>query len=170
MTEDFREIKPYQIKDNVFKLIEQDWMLVTAGKPESFNTMTASWGGFGSLWSRLVCFAFIRPQRYTHRFMENADFFTLSFFEEQYRDVLTLCGTKSGRNVDKVAKTGLTPVFNDHNAVYFLEARIVLLCRKIYAQDIAGAHFIDISVEQEIYPAKDYHRMYVGEIVHCFVK
>jgi flavin reductase (DIM6/NTAB) family NADH-FMN oxidoreductase RutF len=64
--------------------------------------------------------------------------------------------------VDKIAQTGLTPVF-DNGAVYFGEARLVMVCRKLYTQDIIPGNFLDPGIEK-FYPKKDYHRMYVGEI------
>lgn len=130
----FKRINPEDITDNVFKLIGKDWMLITAGTKDSFNTMTGAWGGLGILWDKRICFCVIRPGRYTYEFVERSDLFTVSFFGEQYRDILTYCGTKSGRDVNKVAETGLTPVFGD-NSVYFGEARLVLVCRKIYYQE-----------------------------------
>jgi flavin reductase (DIM6/NTAB) family NADH-FMN oxidoreductase RutF len=162
------EISPEAITDNAFKLIGKDWMLVAAGTEASFNTMTASWGGFGVLWDKKICFCVIRPTRYTYTFMEKSQDFTLSFLEERYRDVLTYCGTKSGKDVDKVAKTGLTPVFDD-GAVYFSEARLVMVCRKIYTQDIVPDNFLDPGIDK-FYPKKDYHRMYMGEIRRCLRK
>ncbi len=167
MTNEFREIAPPEITDNVFKLIDQDWMLVTAGSPDHFNTMTASWGGLGSLWHELVSFVFVRPQRYTYQFMEAASHFTLTFFDEEHRDVLNYCGTHSGRDVDKIAQTGLTPVTGETGAVYFVEARLVLECKKLYAQDLTAENFVDMAVRREIYPTDDFHRVYVGQIVHC---
>lgn len=164
----FIEISPETITDNTFKLVGKDWMLVTAGKEVSFNTMTAAWGGLGVLWDKKICFCVIRPTRYTYAFMEKSEGFTLSFFEERYRDVLTYCGTKSGKDVDKVAKTGLTPVF-DNGAVYFSEARLVIVCGKIYTQDIVPGNFLDAEMDK-FYPKKDYHRMYVGEIRKCLRK
>jgi len=164
----FNEVKPESLKDNPFRLIGSDWMLVTAGTAEKFNTMTASWGGLGVLWERKVCFIFIRPTRYTYEFIEQAEVFTLSFFDEQYRKALQFCGTRSGRDTDKVSGSGLTPV-KDRGFVYFNEARLVLLCRKIYDQDIHPERFVDASIEQ-MYPQKDYHRMYVGEIERCLTK
>lgn len=170
MSGDFRVVEPYQLKDNVFKLIEKEWMLVAAGTPGAFNMMTASWGGWGSLWNRLVTFAFVRPQRYTYQFMESSAFFTLNFFTEQYHDALMFCGTRSGRDYDKAAKTGLTPAFAGEEGVYFEESRLVVMCRKIYAQDLDGEFFVDPAIDQEVYSLKDYHRMYIGEIVRCLVK
>jgi len=164
----FLSIKPDSIKDNVFELIGKDWMLITAGTKDSFNTMTASWGGMGVLWDKKVSIVFIRPTRYTFEFLEKSEVYTLSFLEEQYRDILMYCGTKSGRDVNKVAETSLTPVFG-FSSVHFAEARLVLECKKIYFQDITPDRFLDKAI-QEYYPKKDYHRVYVGEILRCLTK
>ena len=164
----FKEIGPEAITDNPFTLIGKDWMLITAGKEGSFNTMTGAWGGLGVLWERKICFCVIRPTRYTYEFMEKSPFYTITFLEPQYRDILTYCGTKSGREVNKIAETGLTPIFKN-GVVYFAEARLVLVCRKLYYQDVIPGHFLDPHIE-EFYPLKDYHRMYVGEITACLEK
>ncbi len=143
-------------------------MLITAGNIKSFNTMTASWGGLGVLWNKNVAFIFIRPQRYTYGFAERSGFFTLSFFGEEYRDALNFCGSHSGRDVNKMEHTGLIPVETDRGNVYFSQARTVMECRKLYAGDILPEQFIDRALEKKIYPSKDYHRFYIGEIVKCF--
>ncbi len=143
-------------------------MLITAGMPDRFNTMTASWGGLGVLWERKVAFCFIRPTRYTYEFVERSERYTLSFFREQNRKALTFCGTHSGRDRDKVREAGLTPV-RDGGFIYFNEARLVLECRKIYFQDIGPERFLDREIN-EMYSEKDYHRMYVGEIEKCLVQ
>lgn len=165
-----RNIKPEELTDNTFSLIGKDWMLITAGSPDSYNTMTASWGGVGILWNKSVAWCVVRPTRHTYGFMEKSDTFTLSFFEEEYRDALMLCGTKSGRDTDKAAETGLTPVAGElEGTTTFGQARLVLECRKLYFQDIDPANFQDPALDGN-YPDKDYHRMYVGEIVNCRVQ
>ncbi|TFH65207.1 MAG: flavin reductase family protein [Candidatus Zixiibacteriota bacterium] len=169
MTTGFKEISVCDIQDNPFKLIADDWMLVTAGNLQKFNTMTASWGTLGELWNKKVAFCFVRPTRHTYQFMEAADTFTLTFFDEKYREALDFCGSHSGRKVDKIAKTGLTPIEWEKQAVYFEQARLVLICKKVYMHDLDPKHFLDPEIDDN-YPKKDYHRMYIGEIVHCFVK
>ncbi len=164
----FRSIKPDSIKDNVFKLIGKDWMLVTAGTKDSFNIMTASWGGMGVLWDKKVSIVFIRPTRYTFEFLEKSEVYTLSFLEEQYRDILMYCGTNSGRDVNKVAETSLTPVFGI-GSLHFAEPRLVLEIKKIYFQEITPERFLDKAIPQ-YYPKKDYHRVYVGEIIQCLTR
>lgn len=160
----FVEIQPQELRDNPFKIVGSDWMLITAGNLESFNTMTASWGTMGHLWQRNVCLIFVRPQRYTYEFTERNDYFTLTFFEETYRNQLWLCGSKSGRDTDKIAETGFTPRETKNGNIYFDEARLVIECRKIFYEDIKLGVFTDTDVDQEIYPEKDYHRMYIGLI------
>jgi flavin reductase (DIM6/NTAB) family NADH-FMN oxidoreductase RutF len=150
------------IDENIFKLIGEDWMLVTSGNISSFNTMTASWGGMGVLWNKPVSYIFIRPTRYTYGFIEKNNTYTLSFFSEKYRKALTLCGTKSGRDIDKAKEAGITPEEAESGTVYFKEARLAFECRKLYFQDIDPSHFLDSSIEK-MYD-NDYHRMYVGEI------
>ncbi|HBU70463.1 MAG TPA: flavin reductase [Elusimicrobia bacterium] len=164
----FKEINPAELKDNVFKLIGADWMLIGAGNSKAYNMMTASWGGLGVLWNKNVCFCFIRPGRYTYDFMENSVGFGLSFFGEEYREALNYCGSHSGRSENKALKTGLTPVFED-SKVYFEQARLVLLCDKLYFSDINPMNFIDKAIDAN-YPKKDYHRMYVGEIKKCLLR
>jgi flavin reductase (DIM6/NTAB) family NADH-FMN oxidoreductase RutF len=163
-----KQVRPDVLTENSFKLIGKDWMLITTGGHGSFNTMTASWGGLGVLWERTVAFCFIRPTRYTYEFMERSTIFTLSFFEERFRKALSFCGSHSGRDTDKITGSGLTPV-HDGDFIFFAEARLVLLCRKIYFQDISPDCFLDPKIE-DLYPARDYHRMYVGEIVKCLRK
>ncbi len=170
MNAGFKNMQPEDIHENVFELIGDDWMLITAGPPEDFNTMTASWGGMGVLWNKEVCFCVIRPGRYTYQFMEKNDTFTLSFFAEDYRKSLEICGTKSGRDIDKAKEAGLTPVPGSLPATTtFAEARLVIECKKIYYQDIDPSNFLDPGIDNN-YPQKDYHRMYVGEIANCLVK
>lgn len=163
--EKFNEIRCEELTDNPFKLVGSDWMLITAGTPDAFNLMTAAWGGLGVLWQRNVAFCFVRPTRYTYGFMEKSDRYTLSFFADEYRNMLNFCGSRSGKDVDKVAETGLAPVF-ENGFVYYDQARLVFQCRKLYAQDLMPDAFLDPRIN-DLYPLKDYHRMYVGEILKC---
>ncbi len=161
----FTEISPAQMDENIFKLIGSDWMLVTAQKPDgSFNTMTASWGGAGVLWNKNVVFCFIRPQRYTFSFAESTNALTFSFFDESCRDALRICGSKSGRQIDKCEATGLKPV-RERDYVWFEQARLVLQCRILYKDDLKKSCFLDDSLLSN-YQEIDYHRMYVCEIEH----
>ena len=163
-----KEINIRDIKKSAVEMISDGWGLVTAGNGEKFNTMTVSWGGLGEIWGKDAVFIFIRPQRYTYEFIEKEEFFTLSFYGEEYRNALKICGSQSGRNTDKVANAGLTPVFID-NTVSFEQAEYTLVCRKMASQFIDPKGFEDESIEKN-YSAGDYHKVYIGEIVKVYSK
>lgn len=167
----FKRINPSEIKGNVFKMIRDDWMLITAGNSSNYNTMTASWGGLGFVWGKSVAQCYIRHSRYTFPLAENNEIMTLSFYDESYRDALNICGTKSGRDIDKAKETGLTPVSTEcGKGVYFNEANLVLVCRKLYANDIVLDDMLDKPLFEEIYAQKDYHKMYIMEILQVLEK
>ena len=162
----WKKVKPDDLKDNPFELIGKGWMLVTAGSLEKWNTMTASWGSFGVLWRKAVAVCFVRPTRHTFSFINETEYFSLSFFGEEHRETLNFCGSHSGRDTDKAAATGLTPVDMDGRTVTFEQARLVLLCRKLYSQDFDPKLFLDPSIDA-LYPEKDYHRIFIGEVERC---
>ena len=165
----FKKIHTEQIQDNVFKLIGKEWMLVTSGEPDNYNMMTASWGCAGVLWRKPVAITFVRPQRHTFGFLEKQPYFTLSFFPEAQKELLNLCGTTSGRDLNKMDIDGLNAVKTPSGSVAFEEARLVLECRKIYFDDIKPEFFQVFDIEK-VYPAKDYHRFYIGEIIQAWEK
>ena len=165
----FHSIDPKDLTGNVFSLIGSQWMLVTAGTKEHCNTMTASWGGLGVIWGAPAATCYIRPQRYTKEFLDREDYFTLSFFDEAYRKALSLCGAKSGREVDKVKECGFTVETASCGAPYFGEAQLVLVCRKRFVQPMDPAN-IPEDVKEKFYGEKEYHTLYIGEIVEVLQK
>lgn len=165
----FREIAVEDLKLNPFTMIDKEWMLVTAGDEEKHNTMTASWGAMGIMWNKNIVTVYIRPQRYTREFMDANDKFTVSFYEESYRKALTLCGTKSGRDCDKEAEAGLTPYYVDETTA-FEEARMIMVCKKQYRQEMLPECFTANENDAKFYPDKDYHILYMGEVEKVLVK
>lgn len=165
----FVEIKPEELKDNPFDLIGKQWMLITAGNEEKCNTMTASWGGLGILWNSPVATAYVRQTRYTKEFVDNSDYFTLTVFDEKYRDALMLCGTVSGRDRDKIKEAGLTPYAVD-GTVGFEEAKMIIVCKKAYAQYMGPENFICKDIIDKCYGDNDFHTMYIGQITKVLVK
>ena len=165
----FKEINLEELQFNPFTKIGTQWMLITAGNETAFNTMTASWGGMGVLWGKNVVTTYIRPQRYTKKFVDENDVFTLSFYGEEYKKALSICGSKSGRDCDKVAEAGLTPYFTDDTAA-FEEAELILICKKVYANHMPPTNFIDSEADAKWYPEKDYHTMYIAEITKVLIK
>ena len=165
----FQELSVQEFTINPFQKIGKQWMLITAGDESGYNTMTASWGGLGVLWQRNVATVYIRPQRYTKSFVDNGDYFTISFYGEDYRKALQLCGTLSGKDTDKVQQAGLTPYFID-GTIAFAQAELIMVCRKLYHQELLPVLFDAPEVEREVYPQKDYHTMYIGEVVKILQK
>lgn len=166
---ELKVIQTSQLHSDAFTMIGKEWMLVSAQKDGVVNTMTASWGGMGILWNKKVAFVFLRPQRYTKEFIDQGDVFTLSFYDEEYRKTLSYLGSASGRDEPKIEKAGLHTAFVNE-APYFTEANTVLVCRKLYAQDMLEECFLDSSLIEKNYPLKDYHTMYVAEIEHAYQK
>ncbi len=158
------------ITTNAAKLIGQQWLLITSGKPgecgKDYNTMTASWGGLGFLWGKPVAFIFVRPNRHTHSFIEAEQGLTLSFMPENSRDKLVYCGRNSGRDVDKTAETGLRPHVLESGLITFEDAELVLECRKLYRTRLQQTDFCDwAEVSPRWYNETDpLHDMYICEI------
>jgi flavin reductase (DIM6/NTAB) family NADH-FMN oxidoreductase RutF len=162
-----KKIDPRNLKVNPFTLMEHEWFLLTAGKKGDYNTMTCGWGALGYLWNKPIAVVFVRPTRHTYKYANKYDEFTLSFFGRKCRKALSICGSRSGRDCDKVKEAGLTLGFTAQGNVYFQEARMVLECRKIYFDDLDPKKFLSSEIG-ESYPKNDYHRFYVGEIRNIF--
>ncbi len=157
-----------QVPMDAITMIGKEWMLISAGTEEKYNMMTASWGGIGIMWNKCVTNIVLRPQRYTLEFIDQSDYYALNFFGNNCRSALNYCGAHSGRDVNKEKETGLTPVF-DAEAPYFAQARLVLICHKLYKQTIDPNGFFDKSLVEKNYPNKDYHEHFIGEIVKVFM-
>lgn len=160
-----KKIDPAQMSGNVFQRIGQQWMLITAGNKTACNTMTASWGGLGVLWNEPVATAYVRPQRYTKEFMDAEKYFSLSFYSEEYRSALSLCGSKSGRDIDKVKECDFTVEYGLGDTPYFAQAELVLICEKLYVDELREEKFLDAAVAEKNYPRKDWHTFYIGKVV-----
>lgn len=159
----FKEIKATDIKENISELLKTNWGLVTAGTIDGYNMMTVSWGAMGELWGKDCVTVYIRPQRYTEKFLNECDHFTLSFYPlDKKSEIHGVCGSKSGRDIDKAKEARLTVCF-DENAPYFNEASLVFVCKKMAKGRFNPDDFIDKDIEKW-YPDKDYHYIYMAEI------
>ena len=167
-----KEITFKELNENMISRIGSDWMLITSGDEKSFNMMTASWGGVGVLWNRPVVFAFIRPERYTREFIDARNEFTITFLGPEHRKAHSICGSKSGREIDKVAATGLTPFFTEAGNPVFEEARLTLECKVVYKSEIEEAKFLDPTVFPRWYDEKNgnAHIVYIAEILNAWEK
>lgn len=160
-----KEISAKELRMNPMTKIGEEWMLVTAGdRDRGYNTMTASWGHLGSIWCGGTSVVYVRPQRYTKQFVDREPLYTICFFPPEYREKLAYLGSHSGRDGDKVAAVGLTPVFGE-GYTYFQEASLVMVCRKVYQAPIKEEYFVDRELMEKVYAKRDFHDMYVGEIV-----
>ena len=160
-----KEISIDSLSLNPMTLISDEWMVLTAGtKEKGFNSMTCSWGHLGSIWGFYSAVCYVRPQRYTKEFMDREELYTLSFFSGDYKKDMAYIGSHSGRDEDKLAATCLTAVSED-GYTYYKEAKLVLVCKKLYQAPIKEECFVDKDVLEGCYPEKDFHDMYIGQIV-----
>ncbi len=163
----FKEINAKEITGNLIKAIADEWMLISAGDQNGYNMMTASWGFMGEMWGCDTAIAMIRPQRYTMEFVDKNDYYTLSFYGDK-KDIHKVCGSMSGKDVNKTELTGLTPVFSD-NTVYFEEARLVLICKKQYVGALEKDRFTQKD-PLKWYENNDFHNMIFGKIEKVLIK
>ena len=159
------------LSPRVFEVFGTQNALLTAGDRERRNTMTIGWAQLGRLWNLPVCTVYVRPERYTYEFTEKNDYFTVSVLPTELRKVMSLCGTKSGRDVDKVKECGLTLRYGAGDAPFFEEAELVLVCKKLYAQDMDVSSVLEEAPILPFYGEKGgWHRMYVGQVVEAYTK
>ena len=157
-----------KFETDIFSVFDKKWALLTAGNKESFNTMTVSWGGMGTIWGRPVATVYVRTSRYTHEFMDREGYFTVSFYPEEYRKVLGVLGSKSGRDMDKMNGSGLTAKALQES-VTFEEAEITLVCRKMFMQRLEPSNITDHDAAK-FYAGDAPHDMYIGEVVDIISK
>lgn len=175
-----KEIPVQELNINPMTMIGDEWWLISAGnEKDGYNTMTGAWGHLGAVWERKdgtkrmpplpTAIVYLRPQRYTKEFIDRNELYTLSVFDNSYKKALGYLGSHSGRDENKIAKAGLTPVFAN-DTVHFDEAKIVFVCRKLYHAPLLESGFIDKSLIDSNYPSRDFHQMYVGEIIKVMKK
>ena len=164
----YKQITPDKIPGNIYKMLSENWMLVTGGDNEEFNMMTASWGGLGHVYNKPVAFCFINPTRHTYRLLENNDTYTLCFFTEAYSDALNYCGTHSGKDEDKVKGSGLTPIVTPSKSVAFSEAWMIIECKKLVARQFSPEDIYDKEAKEKW--GDNQHKMFIGEILNVWVK
>lgn len=169
-TSEWTKIEPKEFEKNPFKLFQDDWMLLTAGQDSTINMMTIAWGGMGILWNKPVVTVYVSTSRYTYKYMEANEYFTVTSFPEQYREKLQYMGSVSGRDTDKLKGSGLTAERTELGNTIYGEADFAIECKKIYAEQLDKSL---IPIEQrEWYDNTNtgVHVMYIGEIVNAWKK
>lgn len=165
----FQKVTSDMIDINPFEQISKDWMLVTAGNEEKANTMTASWGGLGTMWGKDVAYVVIRESRFTKEFIDREGKFSLSFPSEKYRKHMKFLGTVSGRNENKIEEAGVD--INYHEGVPFIDqGDVIMICRVMSATVIKPEDFVDKDIEGAWYKDKDYHTMYIAEVTDILAR
>ncbi|NDV66169.1 DUF4468 domain-containing protein [Bacteroides sp. 224] len=165
----YKQIAPDKIPGNIIKMLNENWMLITAGNDSQFNMMTASWGGLGVLYGKPIATCFINPTRFTYQLMEKNDTYTFTFYTEAYRDALKYCGSNSGKNADKVKGSGLTPITTPQGSKAFSEAWLIIECKKLVSQSLMPEAISDPAIKEE-WTGKQLHKMFIGEIINVWVK
>ena len=148
---------------DIFETFDKQWALLTAGTKDDFNTMTVSWGGLGTIWGKPVATVYVRTSRYTHEYMDKGEYFTVSFFPEEYKKTLGVLGSKSGRDMDKMHDSGLTAKAC-RETVTFEEAKVTMLCKKLFMQRLEPSN-MKPEIEEQFYGNDAPHDMYIGEVV-----
>lgn len=167
----FTKIDASEFSTNPFESFGKGWALVSAEKEGKVNAMTISWGTMGIMWHKPSVTIVLRPQRYTRGYVNEAERFSLSFFEKnKFRQELGYLGKVSGKDEpDKVAKSGLV-VEHFEEVPYFAEAKTVFILRKKYCQQMQPNSFYDEEISKEMYPERDYHYMYIAWIESILVR
>lgn len=166
-----KKVAVSHLKENFFEIISKEYMLITSGTKDSFNTMTANWGGVGYLWNRPIVFVFVRPERYTYEFMEKNECFTLSFLGEENKKIHKICGSKSGRDIDKIKETGLMPQITPEGNITFEQSRLTLECKKLYCEKMDEDRFLEKGIVEKWYGEKgNLHFIYIAEILNVWEK
>ncbi|MBN2776430.1 MAG: flavin reductase [Bacteroidales bacterium] len=168
--DNFEEQTWQDLNDNAIRMIGKDWVLISAGTAEDYNMMTASWGTLGWLWERPVSTIYVRPQRHTHNYTEREDYYTLCFFDDPDKEVLRLMGTVSGKDFDKMGYEKLTPVVTPNGSIAFEEAYLIIECKKLYSMVLKEEEFDDKTPMNDMYPERDFHTVYYGEIMGVWRK
>lgn len=163
-----KKIEISELSFNPFLKIRDQWALVASGNEQKFNMMTVNWGGLGELWFKEVTTVYVRKTRLTHDFIENNDYYTLIFLKDGNKSSLKTLGAKSGRDINKMTDSGLTPVFTPEGCPTFSEAELTFVCRKLYHADITRENFIDDKIFEKCYSDGNLHTMYIGEIVAVY--
>lgn len=151
-----------------FVHFSEDWALLTAGVPDDFNSMTIGWGALGTMWGLPAAFLVVKPSRYTSEFLARHDKITLSWYDEKYKKALAVVfGSKSGRNVDKAAEAGFTPIAVDGSVTY-KEAKETMVLRKLFVQQLDRSR-IPADILQKWYPVgtkeEPTHLLIIAEVL-----
>ena len=168
----YEEIKPEEFQAKPFELFHKEWALITAGTPEKCNSMTISWGGTGTYMSVPITNIYVRQERYTKKFFDEQDLYTVCWFPESFKKELGYMGNHSGKDEDKYEKTGLKPVQID-GTMAIEQASRIMICKKMFAGPIDPKNIFPHENKEKYFDQKnplDFHTMYMGQVIKILEK
>ena len=149
-----------------FTTLGNDGVLIVGGDQNNSNPMTISWGFFGIMWGMPVAIVAVRSTRYTYEFMNKVNEFTINWLKDENKNALMICGTQSGRDIDKYAESNITPIESDEVVTPSIkESKLVLECKTVFTTDLENGNFLDENV-RAMY-VDDFHKLYFGKIVNA---
>ena len=162
-----KELNYMDVAREVMEKIRKGAFL-TVQSDAGVNTMTIGWATIGFVWQRPIVMVAVRPTRHTFGIIEKAADFTLSVpFGNMHKET-TFCGTKSGRDVDKFKACNLKTKTGQQTISPIIDvAGIHLECRIVFKAAMRP-DCLDAACERALYPRKDYHTLYFGEILACY--
>lgn len=168
----FEQIDPKDIAEDVFTLVGENFGILTAGAAGDENAMVTSWGGWGIVFGKPGMFHFLRSNRYTLEKMRDQNVYTVTFFDDEFKDDIMPFGMASGRDTDKMAQTRLTPVRTPEGAPAWKEAKLIVECRLAEVTTVAPDDFYndeDRSFVEEAYAETgDWHKLVLSQITHVW--
>lgn len=147
----------------------QKGAFLTVKNGDKVNTMTIGWGSIGIMWNKPVLMVPVRYSRYTHTLINEAKDFTVSIpLNGDMAKQITYCGTKTGKEIDKIKELGLTAVESKNvNTPIIGECQLHFECKIVYKQPM-DSNMIDDEIKNINYPNDNFHVLYYGEIVSCY--
>lgn len=157
-----------QYSDQILEILTKGAFLTTSHNGK-VNTMTIGWGSVSRIWQKPIFLVLVRYSRFTYELIEKSTEFTVSIPLKDMQAALTLCGTKSGRDIDKIAAAGLSTVPGKKVSVPVIAScGLHYECKIVYKQAMAP-DLLDSEYQKACYPNGDYHTLYFGEIVATYV-
>lgn len=164
--------QPYPISEielNPFTTMGKAGICVTTMNGDKVNAMVSTFAGFGRMWEKNVAFIFVRESRYSKEILDNSEFFSISFFDDNYTTALKYIKSVSGRVEDKIENSGLH--INKHIDIPFIdESNFTALCSKIACFPVDDNAFIKNILKDRYYKDGDFHQIYVGEILELLAR
>ena len=170
----FKQISPEEISNNVFTLVGEIYPVITAGKEDHYNSMTASGGGMGLLFKKPATWCILQSKRYTLELIERVQTYTLSYFPHELKKQVHFLGSKSGRDSEKMKEVELTRTQTPSGNISYKEAGLIIECK---LTQITMPNINDFYSQEakdylsEVYKDPNEYRKYVfGEITHVWAK